>query len=123
MMKVEKEVRVFYGDYKNKYSSCETVKDSYNKEDKTIVIKVPCFIVKVNGIDTSRQRPIIKLARELNDKFGYWDEETCNQYEIGNTEKNDELFVSVQIIDSVIEDLKDRVEKVTGATELGVEIE
>lgn len=119
---MEKEVKVFYGDYKNKYASCETVKDSYNKEEKTIVIKVPYFLIKVNGVDTSRQRLIVKLAKELNNKFSYWDEEACVQYGVSNTKKNDELCVSVHIIDKVIEKLGDRVEKITPITTNDIEI-
>lgn len=33
-----KVVRVSYRDYKNKYSECKSIRDSYNSEDKTISI-------------------------------------------------------------------------------------
>lgn len=36
-----KAVEMFYGEYKEKYSNCETRPYSYNKETKTIVVFVP----------------------------------------------------------------------------------
>lgn len=36
-----KEVRMKYSEYKNEYSECETKRESYDKENKTIIVYVP----------------------------------------------------------------------------------
>ena len=43
------ERRMFYGDYKNDYPGCETVKGSYDPADKTIVVRIP--VIYINGED------------------------------------------------------------------------
>lgn len=37
------ETEMSYRDYKNNYSSCQTKKNSYNKETKTITVYVPAY--------------------------------------------------------------------------------
>ena len=46
-----KEVTMLYRRYKQHYSDCETVADSYNKSLKTIVVLIPDGRVKSSGED------------------------------------------------------------------------
>jgi hypothetical protein len=39
-MQIE-EVEMHYSEYKNNYSNCKTLPNSYNKETKTIIVLVP----------------------------------------------------------------------------------
>ncbi len=43
-------IRMKYRDYKNHYNDCETVCDSYNKQDKTIEVVVPEGRMKNSGV-------------------------------------------------------------------------
>lgn len=45
-----KEVTMLYRQYKQHYSDCETVADSYNKSLKTIAVLIPDGRVKPSGV-------------------------------------------------------------------------
>ena len=114
-MTIKKEIRVFYGDYKNKYYGSEILKDSYDKGTKTIVIKVPAYYIEVSGIDRIRKCAI--LAKELTEKFGIKEDFIT----VGYNEYK--LWCPVQLIDSVVAELSDRIEKVTAVTKNEVVID
>lgn len=105
---------------KNIFSICLKMAWAEIKNVKRTVVKAPFYNVEVSGIERVKQS--VKLAKELNKKVGYWDEEKCEQYNVGNTNKNDVLCVPAQIIDNVVEELKDRVLKVTPISKSAVGI-
>lgn len=111
MTEITKEIRVSYRDYKNKYYGCMTVKNSYDKESKTIAIIVPYFSIKIYG-------DVKILAKELTDKFGIE-----NAYEFisviwfENENNENVLVVPRKIIDNVVEELKDKVIEITAIIE------
>ena len=39
-------VKMSYSEYKNEWDHCKTVRDSYNREDKTVDVKIPDYILQ-----------------------------------------------------------------------------
>ena len=65
-MEVLKEIEVFYGDYKNKFN-LKAVDGSYNKETKSIKMKVEDYVVEYEGINKMREKidKIEELKKEI----------------------------------------------------------
>lgn len=48
-------VKMSYSEYKNEWDHCKTVRDSYNREDKTVDVKIPDYILQLKDVIPSDQ--------------------------------------------------------------------
>lgn len=104
--------RVKYADYKNKYESFDTVKDSYDKETKTIELKIEsfCFVLA----EEMNRRKIYELLDVIEERS------ECDKYYWGCVEFGNKKYgisagnnVAGEIC-NILEDLQIEVENVLG---------
>lgn len=72
-------VRMLYSRYKNHYSDCETVWDSYDKKSKTIEVIVPEGRMKPSGVrgQTFKHMMFVGIENDTGRQVKVWVKATC----------------------------------------------
>ncbi len=106
------EVEMHYAEYKNNFSNCQTLPNSYDSKAKTIVVLVPVEVEEVETVEVTEVTGVTEVTEEII---------TIEQIaeKARGTVENAKKVVAMPIekLESIVQDLENKINTTSNPTE------